>query len=257
MPKDRNPRRRPESASRLTTRSRVGVLKRLRWLLTALPILLAAAGTYAILNSPLLAVQEVRVQGTENLDQASLVEISGLKGDSMVGLRVDAAQRRLLSIPQIKSVSISRDWPDGVTITVEERLPAAFWSAGGQDYVVDEEGFVLGGGAPDGPAPRIVDVGDGGPLAVGDRVHPDAIALARRIFEQSPRFLGHEVQVLEYRAGIGVTAVFQGGMRVTFGDDRSYEYKVAVLAELLENVSLQGATPDAVDLRFGERVTYE
>jgi hypothetical protein len=54
-----------------------------------------------------------------------------------------------------------------------------------------------------------------------------------------------------------VTAVFHGGMRVTFGDERSYEYKVAVLAELLDNLSVQGETPETVDLRFGERVTYE
>ena len=57
--------------------------------------------------------------------------------------------------------------------------------------------------------------------------------------------------------GVGVTAVFRGGMRVTFGDERSYEYKVAVLAELLGNLTLQGVTPEMVDLRFGERVTYE
>jgi hypothetical protein len=88
-------------------------------------------------------------------------------------------------------------------------------------------------------------------------VHPDAIALAQRIFKESPRFLGEDVELLEYRAEVGVTAVFHDGMRVTFGDERSYEYKVAVLAELLDQLSLQGKTPEVVDLRFGARVTYE
>jgi cell division protein FtsQ len=257
LPKDRSPRRRPEPISRYQAPGRAGLLSRLRWLLTVVPILFVAAGTYYVLNSPWLTVQEVRVQGTESLDQASLAGISGLKGQSQFGLPIDSARERLLAVPQVKSVTIERNWPDGVTITIEERLPAAFWSVGGQDYVVSADGFVLGGGAPDGPAPRIVEVGNDRVLNIGDRVHPDAIALTQRIFKESPRFLGEDVEVLEYRADVGVTAVFHGGMRVTFGDERSYEYKVAVLAELLDELSLQGKTPESVDLRFGERVTYE
>jgi len=257
LPKDRSPRRRPEPMSRFQTSRRARVFSRLRWLLTVIPILSVAAGTYYVLNSPWLTVQEVRIQGTESLDQASLIEISGLQGRSMFGLPVDGARSRLMSIPQVKSVSIERNWPDGVTITIEERVPAAFWSVAGQDYVVSAGGYVLGGGAPDGPAPRIVEVGNDRTLNIGDRVHPDAIALAQRIYKESPRFLGEDVQLLEYRAGVGVTAVFHDGMRVTFGDERSYEYKVAVLAELLNQLSVQGKTPETVDLRFGERVTYE
>jgi cell division protein FtsQ len=202
-------------------------------------------------------VQEVRIQGTETLDRSALIEISRLEGRSLFGLPVNGARNRLLALPQVKSVSIERDWPDGVTITIEERVPAAFWSVNGQDYVVSAEGYVLGGGAPDGPAPRIVEVASERTLAPGDLVHPDAIALAQRIFEESPRFLGESVELLEYRTGVGVTAVFHGGMRVTFGDERSYEYKVAVLAELLDELSRQGTVPETVDLRFGERVTYE
>ncbi len=257
MPKDRSPRRRPEPISRFQAPRRPGVLSRLRWLLTVVPILFVAAGTYYVLNSPWLTVQQVHIQGTESLDQASLIEISGLQGRSMFGLPVKGAQARLMAVPQVKSVSIERNWPDAVTITIEERKPAAFWSVGGQDYVVSAGGYVLGGGAPDGPAPRIVEVGNDRTLNVGDRVHPDAIALAQRIFKESPRFLGEDVESLEYQADVGVTAVFHGGMRVTFGDERSYEYKVAVLAKLLDQLSVQGKTPKMVDLRFGERVTYE
>jgi hypothetical protein len=47
-------------------------------------------------------------------------------------------------------------------------------------------------------------------------------------------------------------------MRVTFGDERSYDYKMAVLTALLDKLTAQGAaTPHTVDLRFGERVTYD
>jgi hypothetical protein len=47
-------------------------------------------------------------------------------------------------------------------------------------------------------------------------------------------------------------------MRVTFGDERAYEYKVAVLSSLLDHLaSNKQRPPRSVDLRFGERVTYD
>ena len=79
-----------------------------------------------------------------------------------------------------------------------------------------------------------------------------------RIFKESPSFIGQRVQQLEYRPDIGVTAVFPNGMRVTFGGERAYEYKVAVLNGLLEQLqSSKHRPPRNVDLRFGERVTYD
>lgn len=255
MPKDRSPRRRPET----TARQNQKLQRRFRWrlLLALLPIVLVAGGTYVALRSPYLTVRDVRVEGTQSLDQASLVAISGLEGKSMLSLPLAKAREQLLAIPAVKSATITRNWPNHVTITVEERVPVAFWSVGGHDYPVDEDGVVLSSGAPDGPAPRIVEVGNNRVIAPGDRVHPDAIALARRIMTESPRFLGESVQQLEYEADVGVTVVFDRGMRVTFGDERSYEYKIAVLSALLDDLTAQGYTPKSVDLRFGERVTYE
>jgi cell division protein FtsQ len=252
--KDRSPRRRPETTTPPKRASR-GV--RWRLILAFIPLLIVAGGTYAALRSPYLTVQEIRVEGATTLDVASVAGLSNLDGASMLRLPTGQARENLMAIPSVKAVSFERTWPQTVTIKVEERAPVAFWSVGGFDYAVDEEGIVLAAGAPNGPAPRIVEQVQGKTLAPGDRVHPDAIAFARRIMAESPRFLNESVEMLEYRAGVGVTVVFHGGMRVTFGDERSYEYKIAVLSELLDKLTRQGVAPKAVDLRFGERVTYE
>jgi len=225
--------------------------------LALLPLVFAAAGTYAALRSDFLSVKDIRVEGARTLDQAALAQISGLHGQSMLTLPVEAAERRLMAVAAIRRVDIERDWPNAVTIRVQERVPAALWSVAGHDFPVDEEGVVLEGGAPDGPIPRIVEVTPGRVINPGDRVHPDAIAFARRISAEAPRTLEARVAQLEYEAGVGVTVIFEDGLRVTFGDDRSYEYKVAVLSELLLDLANKGIHPSAVDLRFGERVTYE
>jgi cell division protein FtsQ len=220
-------------------------------------IVLAASGTYWLLQSPLLRVQQVRVVGADTLDVRAVADISGLRGQSMLNLDLDGARRRLEELPQIRSLQVERAWPQAVVIRIEERVPWGYWHVGGKDYPVDREGVVLAGGTPPGTMPRIVEPDTNRAMGPGDRVDPDAIAFAEVVGYEAPRALGKAVQELEYRPGVGVTVVFEGGMRVTFGDDRAFEYKMAVLSELLEQLDRQGVRPRGIDLRFGVRATYE
>lgn len=250
MHKDRSPRRRPENRARKQAGS---VRRGLNLLILALPIVTAAALAYYVVHSPWLTVQDVKVSGSDNLDEAQLIEISGIKGASMFDLETDKVLARLADIPQVASVSFERRWPNGVTLKVTERTAIALWSVGGADYAIDSDGVVLGAGAPNFPAPHIFETDSNRVMSTGDRVQPDAIKLAQRIFDESPKFLGETIDRLEYSPAIGVTAVFRSGLRVTFGDERAYDYKIAVLSKLLD----QHKNARAVDLRFGTRVTYE
>ncbi len=256
MPERRSPRRRQEKAK---TTGRASPPRRARWpwVLAAFGVIAVAGATYAALRLPWLTVQEVRVAGAESLDSTALIEMSGLRGKSMLNLPAAEVRKNLLSIPQLRSVSLDRTWPRTVTLRIEERKPWGFWTVGGRDYPIDIEGMVLAGGAPSVVSTRIVEPDTTRVMGPGDRVDPDAIALADRVFRESPRVLGRGVKELEYRSGVGITAVFEGGMRATFGDERAYEYKIAALSRLLDKLRSQGTTPRAVDLRFGERLTYE
>jgi cell division protein FtsQ len=255
LPEDRSPRRRFEKKPRPRPVARGG--GRWRLLLVLLPILLLPSVAYATVHFSLFEVRDVDVQGAQSLDSAALVQISGLRGASMLRPPFARARESLLALPQVRSVSFERRWPDGIVIRVEEREPFAFWSVAGRDFVVDRDGYVLAVGAPSGPAPRVVEPDASRIMGPGDRVHPDALALADRIFRESPKVIGQGVRQLEYRPATGVIAVLEGGLRVTFGDGRAYEYKLAVLTELLGDLQSRGVRPRAVDLRFGERVSYE
>ena len=258
MSQDRSPRRRPEAHNyrrKSTRRFRWGVPWRL--IAVVAPLIFVAAVTYALMQSDLLKVQHVEVQGAVALDQQALVQVSGLMGLNMLSLPADAAVDRLEAIPEVRAAGVRRSWPNKVVIAVAERRPVAIWSAAGQDLPVDEEGVLLGAGDPTGATPRIVEVNAEQPLSPGDRVPAEAVAFARRIAGESPRFLDAGVASLEYEEGVGMSVLLESGTRVTFGDERSYEYKVAVLSRLLDQLASQGVQPTAVDLRFGERVTYE
>ena len=256
MSKDRSPRRRFDKTS--TARiQRAGAWRVWPWLVAACGLIFAAAGSYAALRSPYFEVQSVRIQGADTLDAAAIAGLTRLQGRSIFNLDLAAARAQVMQIPQVRSVSFKRQFPQTVTVRIVERRPWGFWSVGGRDYPIDTEGVVLVGGAPSGPFLRIVEPGSNRVMAPGDRVDPDAISFADRIARDSIAALGQGVKGLEYQAGIGVTVVFASGLRATFGDDRAYDYKVAVLSQLLDRLKTAGRAPGAVDLRFGERVTYE
>ena len=101
MLRDRIPRRRPRNQDTRYRSSRRGFRWRVRWplVLALLPLVFAAAGTYAALRSDFLSVKDIRVEGARTLDQAALAQISGLHGQSMLTLPVEAALTRLAEGP--------------------------------------------------------------------------------------------------------------------------------------------------------------
>ena len=260
MPKDRSPRRRPETQSHhprdLAEAFRWSVPW--RWVFTVVPLLLVAGVTYAALNSSLLSVQEVKVEGTRSLDQASLAQISGLRGKSMLTLPEDAARRRLLAIPAVRSVSITREWPNAITITVDER-DACRLLVRRRPRLPRRPGRCRAQ-LPARPMARR----RASSRSRQGRVWSRATACTRTpsrlpsaSWPSRRASWARASQSWNTEAGVGVTAVFDGGLRVTFGDERSYDYKIAVLSALLDQLDSKGIQPTAVDLRFGERVTYE
>src|SRR5690606_23248826 len=123
-----------------------------RWpfIFAGISLIAFAMATFWALRSPLFEVQQVRVQGTETLDRAGLVEVSGLLGESMFSLPTEAVRDRLHEIPQVRGVSIHQSWPNTVSLRIEERVPFAYWVTDGRAYTVDVEGVVLAAGVPDG-----------------------------------------------------------------------------------------------------------
>lgn len=247
--------RRPQRSNGPPFRERIGrALRRL----AVLGVLLAvAAGAWLVWQSPLLRVASVSVTGADNLDPAALAESSGLKGQNILLADTGKAEARVSAMAMVKSVSIERRWPGRMVIKVEERQPWGYWQVKDQLYVIDDEGVVLDGGRPGEGTPTIVNVDSEQQFLPGERVDADAVALAKNLIESSPRALGRGVLALEYSDHSGLTALLSGGLRATFGDSRDLDYKLSVLYVLLQRAQEQSFQVHAVDLRFGESVSFQ
>ena len=212
---------------------------------------------WLVYQSPLLQVRSVSIAGAETLDPAVVAEVSGLKGQNIFQADVTAARERLLSLPAVKDVSISRRWPGRMQVRLEERKAWGYWQVKEQPYVVDDEGVVLDDARPEEGAPTIFELDSERRLVAGDRVEADAISLSRRLIEESPRALKQNVARLEYSEHSGLTVAFDGGLRATFGDSRDLDYKLSVLYVLLDKAEEDSFAVHSVDLRFGENVSFQ
>lgn len=219
---------------------------------------LAAIAGFAVwaYHSPYLTVTEVRVVGTKTLDPAQVQAASGLLGQNVFDLDVRRARAGVLALPNVRDVQVRRIGLNAVRIQVTERQAWALWQVQGQRYAIDEDGYVLDRTLPDDGAPVIVNTDAVEAPRPGERVDPGAVELVRALSGPATADLGDGLARWEYRQRDGLTAVLADGLRVTFGDSRDMEYKLAALRALLTETRSQDLEVRAVDLRFGDRLSF-
>ena len=134
----------------------------------------------------------------------------------------------------------------------------------GVNVPIDIDGYVLDGQAAPEGSPVII---ESRPAARAQRRRPRSTRARSSSPPAGARVpnaaFGRTVLALVYRQNAGLTAVLSGVGRstatplwVTFGDSRDYDYKVAALYVLLEQARQKDLTLNTVDLRFGDRLSF-
>jgi cell division protein FtsQ len=221
------------------------------------------AGGWWAYHSPWLTVRTVTVNGAVTLTPEQVRSAAGLDGHSTFALDVDGARTRVAALPKVRSVSVTKHGWNAVSIDVEERVAWGSWQINGVNVPIDIDGTVLdGAAAPDG-APVIVEIEPQRVINTGDRLDPGAVQLAARLVRESNTAFGRTVLSLVYKQNSGLTAVLSGSetddqaLWVTFGDSRDYDYKIAALYVLIEQAAQSDLALHVVDLRFGDRLTFQ
>ena len=90
-----------------------------------------------------LPVTAIRVEGNAIVPGAEILRLAAIPRHArLFAVDLAAVQKRIVQNPFIRTVSVNRQGPEGITITVAERRPVALLAAG-QLFSVDEEGIVL------------------------------------------------------------------------------------------------------------------
>jgi cell division protein FtsQ len=224
-----------DDADATATRSRRRFVRRQwrrRWLswkpLLALVLVLAlaVAGTWLVLFSKYLSVQEVEVMGT-GLLSADDIRAAADVPDGQALARVDlvAIERRVEALAPVADAEVSRKWPDHVSITVTERTPVAVVEIGGRIRGMDGDGVVFRDypRAP-GNLPLVRTTG---------RTGGEALSEAAAVVSALPTALARRVQYLSVVTVDQITLVLRDGRQVLWGSAEESDAKAEVLVALL------------------------
>ncbi len=113
---------------------------------------------------------DVTVEGRDYVTREDILAALGVKaGDSLLGIDLQAARRRLESIDWVASATVERRLPDTLYVTLKERRAVAIWQNGSEYTLIDANGrTVRASRMPPGASSLLLLGGPGAPEHVGD-----------------------------------------------------------------------------------------
>ncbi|WP_336991754.1 FtsQ-type POTRA domain-containing protein [Leucobacter sp. VD1] len=202
-------------------------------------IALAAVGALALFVvagafTPIMAVREVQVVGTVNVNPADVQQALARFDGRPLALVDDAEVHRALEpFPMIQHYAVERVPPHTLLVRIEERVPVISVQGDAGFSVFDSAGVLLAS-AETPPAGAPVGVG-----AVTD-FSSEAFRSAGRALRDMPDELRAQVVSVTASSGQDVTFTLSNGIEVLWGDADRTRYKAEVLARMLVALADRG-----------------
>jgi cell division protein FtsQ len=193
--------------------------------------LVALVGTsvWLVFFSATLQVKHVEVVGNDLLSDARIRERADVPvGDQLALVDLGRADARVASLAEVKSVDVTRTWPDGVRIEVVERTAVAVVELAGRIRGLDADGVVFRDyqAVPKG-MPRVRPGGAAG---------TDALKEAATVVSALPDDLAARVDHVEVETVDQITLVMRDQRQVLWGSAEQSALKAEVIDRLLAAV---------------------
>ena len=205
----------------------------LRYVLALALLLVGLAGAvWLVFFSTALSVKNVEVSGNELLAAEQVRRVAAVPdGEQLALVDLAAARSRLRALAEVRSVDVTRAWPDTVRIDIVERTAVAVVELGGRLRGLDEEGVVFREyrTVPRG-MPRVRPTTSTG---------TDALREAAAVVSALPEDLSARVDHVEVETIDQITLVLRDDRRVLWGSAADSTLKAEVLDKLL--VAVAGA----------------
>ena len=189
-------------------------------------VALVGTSVWLVFFSATLQVKQVEVVGNELLSDARIRERADVPlGDQLALVDHGRADPRVASLAEVKSVNVTRTWPDGVRIQVVERTAVAVVELGGRIRGLDADGVVFRDykAVPKG-MPRIRPGGAAG---------TDALKEAATVVAALPKDLAARVDHVEVQTVDQITLVMRDQRQVLWGSAEESALKAEVIDRLL------------------------
>ncbi len=156
--------------------------------------------TYRLVTTtPALGLTEISISGNQRLAYGQVLEIAGLRlGQNSLGVNVTRVEAALSQNPWVEFVTVRRELPDKLFITLVERQPSFWVRQDGQLYFADGEGKIITQLTPgDSASLPLLEIAP----ELGDRHQVVAAMVARMNKQDLPFALGQMAWVKFTEAG--------------------------------------------------------
>jgi len=221
--------------------------RRLRWVLGTVAVAALVAVGVALLHTPWFSARVVTVSGAHpHTATASIVAAARVGGHPpLISVDPGATARRVETLPFIASAQVHRHWPDGVSITVTERVPKAVLAGPGKFWsVLDGDGrtLVVDPGRPPGLIVLAVQTARGPavPGRVG-RTLAGVGSFGLAVCRTLPLAFSAQVVSVTEAPNATVSLGLNSGITVLLGTDSDMSAKYEDVAAVIAHASLHGA----------------
>ncbi|CAM3537411.1 FtsQ-type POTRA domain-containing protein [Nocardioides dubius] len=198
-----------------------------RVLAAALALLLVVGvGIWLVAYSSVLGVKEVEVQGTELLSAEQVrAEVQVADGEPLARVDIDAVAARIEELPAVRSVDVSRKWPNSLLVQVTERAVVAVIQVGAKYRGMDETGTIFR---------NFARIPKGVPLIkASGELSAEVRAEGASVVGAMPASVARRVEYVELRTVDQINLVLRDGRNVVWGSAEESATKGKVLEVLL------------------------
>lgn len=197
-----------------------------RLLVGLLVVALLAGAGWLVFFSSVLTVKGVQVDGLGVLRPAQVRRAAAVPiGQPLATVSLDAIAARVQGLAPVKTVDVSRSWPDRVRIAVVEREAVAVVERDGVVRGVDDEGVLFRSYPSLPPGLPVIKISAG--------TRTEALAEAARVIDALPDDLAGRVDHLAASTVDSITLELRNGKTVLWGSADESQSKAEVLAVLL------------------------
>jgi len=202
---------------------------------------IVGAVAVALLGSRLLVVRVITVTGTHLVTPAQVIAAASVPAGTPL-IRVDPAQVALrveAKIRQVETARVSKQWPDGLAITIRERVPvvAVRMTGGGYD-LIDHDGVIVNWAKAKPARLPLLQTTLPGSALRGDR----GVATVSAVLTGLPGWLSRQVTAVSASPPASgtqpsVTLYLSGGATIDWGGADRATVKARELATLMRDAA--------------------
>jgi cell division septal protein FtsQ len=211
-------------------------------------VLAAALGLLRFVSGPRFALHRFDVAGNSRARTEEILAVAGeWTGRNLVALDLAPMAVRLSGHPWIERVTLSKRFPDGLSVRITERRAAALYRDGTDFWWVGADGSLIAPYDPRRDRTEYV-------IITGERrLLPEAVGLIEDLRAARPDYVAALSEIASLPdGGFGMMdAIFRKPVRVLRADAPA---KVRALLEARGFVESRGWEARAIDLRFADRI---